>query len=322
MKKLLLLQVLAISLLCQTSLVAQTPKYRDTESGVDRLTIERTNGQQIEMTWTAVLNIKKQVPWQELLRGFQTDFAKVVQDIPVYNYCSINYIQGESLVVDEVVGQETYTVNERGGFDYVKSNACRLQGKDVTITIAFDTYDELQDEALYDEVQAAVEKIKHRFYISNVTAERYIYSATSQGLVKPPVRLELFVPGRIMGGVFRNRAFVELGLGVGVAINDRNFVALGLDYMTTYAGDIQRTESDTYLSLRLGELGSGATADIGFNIRNGIRANEGVALRAGLTYTTKSGMNLGARYYISERTGDIGGFSDAVDFDFGIGWSF
>ena len=74
----------------------------------DSLIIEREDGQKIRLIWPYNKNVKKKVAWQELLEDFQSDFRKVVDDIPEYKFYSIVYLQKKSLVVDEVKGRETY----------------------------------------------------------------------------------------------------------------------------------------------------------------------------------------------------------------------
>lgn len=294
-----------------------TPIYN--EVGVDQLTVERENGQQIKVMWTSNLNVKKHIDWRALLTDFQTDFGKVDQDIPAYDYSTVNYVQGQSLVVDEVVGQETYTVNDQGGFDYVKSNTCRLQGDNLIIKITFDDYSELLESSLFDDVGNAIDKVKHRFYISTVTAEKFVYEADTKSLTRPRNKLALYVPGGVNGGVFRNKHFVELRIGAGITINDRTYVTLGMDYMISYLTERRESQSDTYLTLRTGEIQGGLSADIGFQIEEGITLNEDILFRVGLSYMTKSGITLGSHYYIARQLGD---FSHTLDFDFYVGYTF
>lgn len=296
---------------------ADTERFGDT--GADQLTIQRLNGQTIKVIWAANHNLNKHIKWEQLLEDFQQDFGKVVQDIPAYDYSTVNYVQGKSLVVDEVTGRETYTVNEEGDFDYIKSNACRIVGDDVTITIAYDTYQELLDAGLSAEIAAATTKVNHRFYLSSISNERYIYDATSQSLIRPKNKLEVFVPLGFAGGVLRNKAYFEASLGLGATINDRMYVAASLDAVNAYNSERRQTEADLYCSLRFGETGSGMSWDLGFNIDNGVTAFDNLVFRTGLRYKTKEGITLGAQYYLS---GDQAEGEAGIDYGFCVGFSF
>lgn len=320
--------ILAILLIAFTSqsknLVAQSTENR---IGVlqttisDSLIIERANGQKIKVTWPYRKNIQKDVAWEKLLDDFQSDFGKVSNDIPDYEYYRIDYIQKKNLVVNEVIGRQTYTVNEQNGIDYVKSNLCLIKGNRLSITIEFTDHEELLNSSLKEDIQNAAAQVKHKFYVSASTNERHLYDVKQNKILpKPKHTYKFFIPAGIQAGVLRNTPYVEFRPGIGMTISNKAYIAIQYNIMSQYNSELGRTEYDKYIGFSTGTMSHGFRSDLGALIKSGISSdNISAAFRAGINYRTKGGLTIGTHYYISSIEA---GFSDFLDFGFSVGYGF
>jgi len=265
----------------------------------DSLIIERQNGQKIKLTWPFAKNVKKIADWEQLLADFQTDFKKVMDNIPDYKFYSITYVQKKNLVIDEVRGKEIYTVNEKDEMDYVRSNIAKLRGDKIHLSIEFSDYKELLDPAIKEEVADAVTKIKHVFYISNISAERHYYSVNSASILpKPKPKLKFFVPLGARLGILKNKPYIELRPGVGLIRDKRFYIGLNLNFMTQFDEVSNKTQFDNYLGLTTGSIGAGFGSEVAFKVNSNIPDHEDIFLKAGLHYRTRSGIQIGAEYYL------------------------
>ena len=288
----------------------------------DSLIIERQDGQKIRLTWPYKKNIKKNILWEGLINDFQSDFTKVYDNIPEYKFYSITYLRKQNLVVDEVRGKETYTVNENEGLDYVKSNSCTLQDEQLKITIEFNNKDELLDPSLKMEIESAIEMVKNKFYISAVSPDRHYYSVNSSSILpNPKSQIKFFVPLGARLGVLKNEPYVELRPGLGVVINKRNYAAINWNIFTQFNELVNETNFDHYVGFTLGSIDAGFGSEFSFKVSDGITANESIFLKAGINYRTRSGIQIGAEYFLNEadETTDI---NQEVLFGFNIGFGF
>lgn len=264
----------------------------------DSLIIERQDGQKIKLIWPFNKNVKKKVAWEQLLNDFQSDFKKVVADIPSYDFYRISYIQKKNLVVDELTGKEIYTVNEIDGVNYVKSNICELQGNKIKISIEFNDAKELLDPSIKTEIESAITLIKNKFYTSMITPERHYYSVNSANMLPNPKRkYKFFIPMGARVGVLKNQPYVELRPGLGLKIDKQHYIALNWNVMTQYNDLSDKTEFDNYVGLTIGTLGQGFGSEVAFKVKSGIEDNEDIYFKAGVNYRTKSGIQIGAEYY-------------------------
>lgn len=288
---------------------------------LDSLIIERENGQKIRLLWPYYKNIKKMNDWEPLLEDFQSDFRKIETELPVYDFCNINYDQKKNLVVNQVRGRETYSVNEDDGMDYVKSNLARLKGGKVTLLIEFNDYEELLSTTLKTELTAALSKVKHRFYFSTLSPERHYYSASEDKLLPRPIKeRRFFVPFGARLGMVKDKPYIELRPGLGFMFDKRSFVSLNLNLLTTYNKEQGKTDYDGYLSLVAGSVGPGMAAEAGFRLIKDSSVFDNLYYRAGLSYTTASNIVLGLEYFM--KPSEIS--DDDIDYLFGfkVGFGF
>lgn len=286
----------------------------------DSLTIERADGQKIIVVWPYRKNIQKEVAWEKLLDDFQSDFKKVAKDVPDYDYYHINYIQKKELVVNQVVGRQTFTVNELDEINYVKSNLCLLKGDKLDISIEFTDHEELLDASLKQDLSNAIAQVKNKFYISKVSPERHLFDAKNNSMLPNPKRnYKFFIPLGVQLGVLRNTPYIEMRPGVGVIVDGRAFIALQYNFMSQFNDQRRKTEFDHYIGLSSGSLPHGFGSEVGLLVKSGISEYQDFALRAGINFRTKAGVLMGAQYYIdaSEERND-----GAIDFGFSIGYGF
>lgn len=286
----------------------------------DSLTIQRASGQKIIVVWPYRKNIQKAVAWEELLDNFQADFKKVSNDIPDYDYYHINYIQKKELVVNQVVGRQTFTVNENDGIDYVKSNLCLLKGEKLGISIEFTDHKELLDPTLKQDIINAVAQVKNRFYISSISPERHLFDAKNNEMLPRQKRnYKLFIPLGVQLGVLRNKSYLEMRPGIGVTVDKRAYIALHYSFMSQFNDQLRKTEFDHYIGMSSGSLPHGFGSEVGLLVKNGISNNRNLALRAGLNFRTRGGILMTAQYYIDTSVERVQG---AIDFGFSIGYGF
>lgn len=286
----------------------------------DSLIIEGNDGQKIRLMWPAHKNIKKMNDWEQLLQDFQLDFGKVVEELPDYDFCYINYNQKKNLVVNEVRGRETYSVNEMNGMDNVKSNLARLVGERVTLLMEFTEYEQLLRPTIKTEITAALMKVKNRFYTSAISPERHYYNSAEDKLVPPPKGKTRFSPtlgARV--GMVKDKPYVELRPGLGLIYDNRSFISLNLNFLTTYNQENRSTDYDGYLGLVVGSIGHGLGSEVGFRVIKDSSVFEGMYCRAGVNYKTKSSIVYGFEYYLKPRERDEG-----LDYLFGfkLGYGF
>lgn len=288
----------------------------------DSLIIERKNGQKIRLIWPYKKNIKKDIVWKQLLDDFQSDFRKVSTNIPEYNFYSISYIQNKNLVVDEVRGKETYTVNETDGMNYVKSNLCVLHGKNLKLSIEFNDKEELLQSSIRDEIGAAIEQVKNKFILSSISPERNYFSVSSSSMLpNPKPKLKFFIPLGAGIGLLKNQPYVELRPGLGLMQDKQYYFALNWNLMTQYNGLKEKTEYDSYVGLTIGTIGAGFATEVAFRVNNGIEANDGIYFRGGFNYRTRSGIKVGVDYYLSEDNENIFAPKNML-FGFHLGFGF
>jgi len=323
MNKNIVIVVLFITLTCQLSkLQAQSAATLLTDINAvtsDSLTIERADGQKIIMVWPYRKNIQKAVAWEELLEDFQSDFRKVYSDIPDYDYYHINYSQKKNLVINQIIGRQTFTVDEQESINYVKSNLCFLRGEKLRISIEFTDYGELLDPSLKQDINNAVAQVKNRFYISMVSPERHLFDVKNNKIFKPKRKYKFFVPLGVQLGMFRNKPYIEMRPGIGVIVDNKAYFALQYNLMTQFNDQSPKTEYDHYIGLTSGSIPHGFGSDVGIAVKNGITSHQNIALRAGLNFRTKGGLLMSAHYYLDaseERN------NDGIDFGFSIGYGF
>lgn len=288
---------------------------------LDSLIIERENGQKIRLLWPYYKNIKKMNDWELLLEDFQSDFRKIKNDLPVYDFCNVNYKQKKNLVVNQVRGRETYSVNEADGMDYVKSNLARLKGGRIVLLIEFNEYEELLSSTLKNEITAALSKVKHRFYFSTLSPERHYYSTSEDKLLPRPAKeRRFFVPFGTRLGIVKDKPYIELRPGLGVMFDKRSFVSLNFNVLTTYNQERRKTDYDGYLSLVFGSVGPGVGTEVGFRVMKGSNIFDELYFRAGVNYTTNSNIVLGLEYFITPS--ESSDSSSSYIFGFKVGYGF
>ncbi len=286
----------------------------------DSLTIQRASGQKIVVVWPYRKNIQKAVAWEELLDNFQADFKKVSKEIPDYDYYHINYIQKKELVVNQVVGKQTFTVNENDGIDYVKSNLCLLKSENLGISIEFTDHEELLDASLKQDIANAIAQVKNRFYISSISPERHLFDAkNNEMLPRQRRKYKLFVPLGVQLGVLRNKPYLEMRPGIGVTVDNRAYIALHYSFMSQFNDQRRTTEFDHYIGMSSGTLPHGFGSEVGVLVKSGISNNKDLALRAGINYRTRGGILMSAQYYIDTSVERVNG---TIDFGFSIGYGF
>ena len=200
----------------------------------DSLIIERQDGQKIKLIWPYSKNVKKEVEWEQLFDDFQSDFGKVADNIPVYKFYSITYYQKKNLVVDEVRGKETYTVNEKNGMDYVNSNICKLYGEKIQLSVEFSDYKELLDPSLKAEIETALTHIKNKLF-SALSSQRHFFDVNSKSMLpNPKPKFKFFIPLGAKLGLLKNQPYIELRPGIGLMQNKQYYYALNWNIMTQY----------------------------------------------------------------------------------------
>ncbi len=289
--------------------------FTSVPSPIDSLIVERQDGKKIILVWPYTKNVKKRVAWEQLLDDFQADFGKVVNDIPVFDFYSIKYSQKKNLVVDEVRGKETYTVNESNGLDYVKSNICYIRGGKIRLTVEFNDKQELLDPSLRNDIKDAIANVKNKFYISMVSPERHYFDVKSAKMLKnPKPKLEFFIPVGAKLGVLKNEPYIELRPGLGVKVDKKFYVALNYNLMTQYERERDRTAYDGYIGLTTGTIGAGFGSEVAFRVKSGIALYDNLIYRAGINYRTRSGLQVGVDYYVK----DPNRFDEKIEYFFGF----
>lgn len=307
--------------LVQGQKTAELLAFSSTPLQKDSLIIERQNGQKIRLIWRYRQNIKKHVAWEQLLDDFQSDFAKVVSDIPDFNFYRISYAQKQNLVIDEVTGKETYTVNENDEMDYVKSNLCKIHGKSIQLFIEFNDKKELLDPSLKAELKAAIAQIKNKFYISAVSPERHYYDVKSGSIIaNPKPKFKLFVPFGARLGLLKEKPYIELRTGLGLLRDKRYYIALNWSFLTEFNTLTDKTEFDNYVGLTTSTIGAGFGSEVAFKVKGNISANDRIYAKAGVNYRTRSGILIGADYFL--RRPRPGNENIEFLFGFNVGFGF
>jgi len=295
------------------------PKLSNRDA-LDSLIILRENGQKFKLMWPYNKNIKKLNEWEELLDDFQSDFKKIIKDLPVYNFCNINYLQRKNLVVNEVRGKEIYTVNEANGVDYVKSSTAVLKGSKLILILEFNEYEELLSPLIKEDFAAAISNVKHKFYLSSVNPERHYYSAKEGKLLAAPKsQIAFFTPIGTRLGLLKNQPYVEIRGGLGLMFDRRTYISLNLNGLTSYNSQEDVTQVDTYLSFVGGTIGPGIGMEFGFKVIDGNDDFDNLYFRTCFNYRTNTGIVLGIEYYLRNKVE-----SENVDrfYGFNIGFGF
>ncbi len=274
--------------------------------GHDSLIIERLSGHKIKLIWDSRKNIKKIKSWEELYEDFQSNFKKIYDDVPDFEFYKIDYDQDQRLIIDEISGRETYTVNEKDEITYTKANLCKLNGKEVTIYIEFNDKNELIDTTIRSEIRSAISKVKHRFYFSEISRQRHFYSVEENKMVKPPKpSISIIFPVGASIGMVKNQPYVELRPGIGLLIGHNNLVSLNANVMIAYDELTNESQHDVYLGINwMPEISKGLGVENSIRISNGIDDFEDLAFRARLNYKTKGGILLGFDYYLRKERED------------------
>jgi len=308
--------------ICSMSLSSQIETFDARATGHDSLVIERLNGHRVCLIWNFRKNIKKSNNWIALIQDFQSDFQKISNDIPEFDFYEIDYIQNKNLVVNEIRGRETYTVNEKDALVYTKSNSCKLTGKDTRITVEFNDKSELLDSSLIEDVQNAIDKVKHRFYFSNVSRQRHYYSVEKNEMIKAPKsKVSFIIPVGARLGIVKDQPYVEIRPGIGVSLGRQHVISLNANFMFKYDEISNSRQNDTYLGINWMTLSdnSGLGVEYAIKISEGIDDFEDLTFRTSLNYKTSSGIVLGLDYYL--RNFDAGE-SNNILFGFNIGFGF
>jgi len=284
----------------------------------DVLSIERASGHKVTLSWPFNKNVKTQVDWQQLLSDFQTDFKKVTSAIPEYKFYNINYVQNETLVVEEVKGRETYAVNENESMDYIKSNVCYLTGDKLKLSIEFNDHSELEDSILKDEIEEAIAVIKNKFYVSKVSPENHFYDVSSKSLIDNKNRdLKFFIPIGARVGLTQDRPYIDLRTGLGLSIGKQLSLNLNWNVQTRYNDQLDKSLFNHYLGVYMGPPGTGIGSEFSVLIkssRTDFEEFNKLFLRYLLSYRMKNGMQLGAEYYLRENGGVVFGFNIGYGF--------
>ena len=324
MKYSLLIAVLASLLasdLTYCQITAEQIAFSSSFNRSDSLIIERKDGQKIKLIWPYNQNIKKNNNWEQLIDDFQSDFTKVLENIPPYEYYSISYLQKQNLVVDEVRGKETYTVNENNGIEYVKSNLCKLSSKYLQLTIEFNEKTELLHPSLKTEIESAISEIKNKFYISSTTAERHYYSVNSATILpNPKAKLKFFIATGARLGMLKDKPYIELRPGLGLMQDEKYYFSINWNFMTNYNTLLDKTDYDSYLGLTVGSIGAGFGTEVAFKVKSGFMDNDGIFGRGGVNYRTQSGILIGADYYLSKSDSPFAARNLLFGFHVGFGF--
>lgn len=298
--------ILFLSNIFTMALFAQSSVLDARNSGHDSLIIERMSGHNIKLIWDFRKNIKKVNSWEGIYDDFQSNFEKVYDNIPDFEFYKIDYVQNQRLIIDEVRGRETYTVNENDEITYTKSNLCRISGKDLVIYIEFNDKSELIDTTIKSDIRSAISMIKHKFYFSNISRQRHYYSVEENKMVKPPrPKIAFTIPVGASIGMVKNQPYVELRPGIGLLIGRNNLISLNADFMIVYDELTNRTQNDVYIGFNwMPEISKGLGVEYAIKVSSGIDDFEDMAFRARLNYRTNNGIIMGVDYYLRKRIGD------------------
>lgn len=307
---------------CSLSMSAQLEVLDARTPGYDSLVIERLNGHRINLVWDFRRNIKSSENWKELIMDFQDDFQKVSEDLPVFDFYEIKYIHNTNLVVDEIRGRETYTVNDEDELIYTKSNACRLTGKDISITIEFNDKSELLDSSLVNDIRKGVEKIKHRFYFSNISRQRHYFNVEKNEMIKAPKpKISFIIPIGARLGLVKDNPYIEIRPGLGLLVGSQNVFSLNANFMIKYDELSNATQNDIYLGFNWMTFTnkSGLGVEYAVKVSEGIEDFEDLVFRTSLNYKTSSGIIFGLDYYLRDSNFRE---SENILFGFNIGFGF
>lgn len=283
----------------------------------DSLIIERINGQKITLAWNLTQRLNEGMSWKNLIYDFHSNFKKVYNDIPDFDFYTVKYIQNKKLIIDEVTGRETYAINEDDELKYTKSNSCKLIGKNVIISIEFDDKKELLDSTLIRDIEEAAKSIKYKFYFSNVTKERHYYSIEKGEIIKnPKAKIKFVVPIGSRIGIAKNRPYVEFKVGAGILIGGNKIFSIDSDWVHNYNAEKNKTESDVYLGLNFSTNTKGVDfgLGLGYKISSGIEELEDMKFRSRFTVKPGRGIVLGVEYYLRSQQSTIYGFNVGFEF--------
>jgi len=246
--------------------------------------------------------IQTESGWEVLLDDFQTDFGKVINDVPDYKFSKISYNQKANLIIDEVFGKETYSISGDNSVDYIATNQCSLYGDEFKIIIEYGEFQELLQPDIRDIIQKAILKIKHKFYISYVTAERHYYSVAQDAMLpNPKPNFGLVIPLDAHVGLLKNQGYIDLRTGLGLSINKSGYISLDFNYLTVYNSELNKQEGDIYIGLTSFDTSIGFGTDFAFKVTDNVSSFSDLVMRTGLVYQTKSGMKFGVHYYVGDQ---------------------
>ena len=90
--------------------------------------------------------------------------------------------------------------------------------------------------------------------------------------------------------------------------------------MTQYNEFSKKTEFDSFVGLTVGSIGAGFGTEVAFKVKSNISDNEQIYYRAGINYRTKSGIQIGAEYYLRYLTSTDK--PQGILFGFNVGFGF
>lgn len=296
---------IVVFFMCLSSmhLTAQNDVMDARNIGHDSLIIERESGHKIRMIWDFRKNIKKNENWKSLLDDFQSNFTKVQENIPDFDFYKIDYIQNDKLVVDEISGRETYAVNDSEGIKYTKSNSCNLMGKDIQIYIEFNDINELFDPSIKNDIINAIDKVKHRFYFSRVSRQRHFFDAKTKEMTKgPKPKVSWMMPLGTRLGILKNQPNIELRSGIGALIGSQNFVSLNANFILKYDELTNQRQQDVYIGINwVPSIAEGFGVEHSLKVYSGIDDYDDIFSRSSLNYYPSKAVVLGVNYYLRKQ---------------------
>lgn len=314
--------IFLMAIMCSFMAIAQYELPNSRTSDYDSLIIERLSGHTITLLWDFRKNIKNSDNWKVLLDDFKSNFKEVYDNIPEFDFYKIDYVQNQSLVIDEIRGRETYTVNEKDEIIYTKSNRCKLRGEGITIYLEFNDNSELIDSSVNEDIANAINNIKHKFYFSNISKQRHYFNVEKNKMVPPPrPKVSFAMPVGAKVGLLKNQPYMELRPGIGVIVGQQHLVSLNVNFMLHYDELANSRQNDIYLGLNWMAFTErqGLGVEYAVKISEGIEDFDDLAFRAGLNYRTNDGILLGIDYYL--RDPDAGEFRNIV-WGFSLGFGF
>lgn len=222
----MLFAVLSISAFCQDTKsfdnFSDDPSYA---SYNQHLFILRNNGKTIKVSYYYTIKIEETNAWKSLLSSFLDDFAKVKDQFPEYKYFNILYTENDNLIVNEIRGKEVYSFSDQNKGELQKTNYCILKGDGVIIQFELETYDEMLDPEIKDELTEAISNVKSkRTFDFSIRNEKF-YDTNLGEMIKNPNRgLELdYVTGANFGFLANRPTLTPYGI-MRFSIDQKNYL--------------------------------------------------------------------------------------------------